>query len=91
MNEQGKQRWIPDKEDRSVVKDPVPVSLLCVELYGEPTWITSGVCRAFFSADSGEAHHKVGLLADVAEYFGGALKTVSMMPPLLVLEDSLCL
>lgn len=43
VDEDGKLGGIAQEEDGSVVKDPVPVTFLCVELHGKPTGVPGTV------------------------------------------------
>jgi hypothetical protein len=51
MNEMREFRWVSDEEDGGVVKNPVPVSFVCLEFDGEATRITSRVWRARLSSN----------------------------------------
>jgi hypothetical protein len=58
---------VPQEEDRGVVKDPIPVTLLGAQLDGESTRITSSVSRARLTTDGGESDGGLDLVAHLAE------------------------
>ena len=51
MNEMREFGGIPDKEDGCVVEDPIPVSLLGLELDSKTSWVASGISRSGFATD----------------------------------------
>lgn len=68
VDEEWKLGWVPQEEDRCVVVNPVPVTLLGIELDGEAAWVASSVCGAFLSSDGRETGDSLGLLADLVEH-----------------------
>jgi hypothetical protein len=52
MDEERELGWVSEEEDGSVVVDPIPVTLLSVELDGETSWISCGIRGAFLTTDS---------------------------------------
>ena len=68
VDEEGKLGWVAEEEDRGVVVDPVPVTLLGVELDGEAAWVASGIWGTLLSSDGGEAGDGLGLLANLVEH-----------------------
>lgn len=58
---------VSDEEDRGIVEHPVPVTLVCPELGGEPTRIASGVGRSRLATNGGETHRHSDLFADRAQ------------------------
>lgn len=71
MDEQREFRRISQEEDWSIVVNPVPVTLVSVELHGEASRIPSSVGRALFASDGRETNYGVGLLANTAEHISG--------------------
>jgi hypothetical protein len=60
---------VPQKEDRCVVGDNIPVALFGPELHGESTRITSAIVRPRLTADGGESDcdgASLALLEDVS-------------------------
>ena len=64
---------VPDEEDWGVVPDQVPVSLLGVELDGEPPGVAGGVGRSRLPPDGGEAGDDGGALPHLGEDVGLAV------------------
>jgi len=54
MDETWEQNRIANEEDRRIVSDTIPDTIVGVELDGESTRIASGVSRATFTTDSRE-------------------------------------
>jgi hypothetical protein len=67
MDEMWELGWIPDEEHGSVIKDPIPVSLVGPELDGKATGIAGGVGGARLTTNGGEADGSADLLAYGAE------------------------
>jgi hypothetical protein len=55
MDEVGKLGWIPQEENRSIVGDHIPVTLIGPELNRETTRITGAIVRTRLAADGGES------------------------------------
>ena len=55
------------KEDRGVVSDHVPVTLLGVKLDGETARITGGVGRSLLTSDGGETSEQGSALANAVQ------------------------
>ena len=68
MDEDGELGGVTDEEDRGVVEDPVPVTLLGVELDRETSGVTSSVWGTLLTTDSREANDSGGPLADASEH-----------------------
>lgn len=62
---------VADEENGRVVVNPVPVSLLGVELDRETSGITSRIGRALLTTNSRETGKSLGLLADLVEHVDG--------------------
>lgn len=72
MDEVGELGGVPQEEDRGVVEDPIPVTLLGAKLHGKSTRITSSVGRTRLATDSGESNGGLDLVANLAkEWLGG--------------------
>lgn len=50
VNEAGKQDWITDEENGSVITDQIPNSFIGVEFQSKSAWITSSISRTAFTA-----------------------------------------
>lgn len=59
---------VADEEDRRVVADQIPDSVLGVELDGESARVADGVGRAALTPDGREANGDRGALSDLAEH-----------------------
>lgn len=55
---------ISDEEDRGVIEDPIPVTLICPELDSEASGITGSVCRSRLPSNSGETDSSADTLSD---------------------------
>lgn len=62
---------ITDEEDGSVVEDPVPVTLLGIELHSKPSGVSSRICGTLLAANSGKSNSQRSLLADTSEHVDG--------------------
>lgn len=49
VNKAGKQDWVPDEKDRSIISNQIPIAFLSVEFYGKATWVSSCISTARFS------------------------------------------
>ena len=78
VDEDGEFGRIPDEENRGVVEDPVPVALLCVELEGKPTGVTSTVWRTLLTTNGRETSEHLGLLANALEHVDDSLSNTPM-------------
>jgi hypothetical protein len=56
---------IADEEDRRVVPHQIPNTVLCVELHGETSRISYGVCAASLTSDGRETHRNRRPLANL--------------------------
>lgn len=65
MDEVGKFGGVPDKENRSVVEHPVPVTFICPQFDSEAARVTSCVSRSRFCTNGGETDCRANLLADL--------------------------
>lgn len=68
--------WVSQEEDRCIVGNNIPVTLLGPELHREPTRVTGAIVRAGLTADSRETYcdgASLALLEDIrqAEIFQG--------------------
>ncbi len=70
MDEIWKLDGVLNEEDRDVVADQVPVTLLGVELDREPTYVARGVDRTGAARHGREAHEYLGLLTDLGQNIG---------------------
>jgi hypothetical protein len=68
MNEHGELARVAEEEDGGVVEDPVPVTLLSVELAGKSSGVASTVRRALFTSDGGKADECLCLFANSLEH-----------------------
>jgi hypothetical protein len=64
MDEEWELGRIPEEEDGCVVVYPVPVTLLCIELDGKASRITSGIWGTLLATDGRETGNARSLLAD---------------------------
>lgn len=67
MDETREKDGVPQKEDGRIVADKVPVPFLRVKLHREASHIAHGICRTFFSSDSGKSHGDGRFLANFGE------------------------
>lgn len=67
VNEVGKLGRITYEENRSIVKDPIPVTVIRFQLDSETTRIASSIRGARLSPDRGETHSSGYSLADLME------------------------
>jgi hypothetical protein len=58
---------IPDEEDRGIVENPIPITLICPKLDGKPTRVTRGISRSRLPADGGETGGRPDLFSDRTE------------------------
>jgi len=72
VNEVGEFCRIADEEHRSVVEDPVHVTLLRPDLDGEASRITSSICTTALTTDGRETDSGASLRADLGEEGGGS-------------------
>lgn len=77
MNQQRKQRWVPNEEDGRVVEHPVPIPFFSEEFDAETAGVARCVCGTLFAAYGREAGYERCFLANVGEDVGVALRTVS--------------
>jgi hypothetical protein len=77
MNQQRKQRRIPNEEHGRVVEHPIPIPFFSEKLHAETTGITRCVCGALFAAYGGEAGYEWCFLAYLGENVGVALMNFS--------------
>lgn len=73
VNEAGEQYGIADEEDRRVVANQIPDTVLRVEFDGETTRIPSGISRSTLTAHRGEANGQRSTLLDLVEHLGGTV------------------
>ena len=78
VDKNGELGGIPNKEDGSVVEDPVPVTLLRIELESKPTGVPCTVRRALFSTYCRETSKHLGFLADSLEHVDDSLDEISL-------------
>lgn len=78
MDEEWKFGGIAEKEDGSVVVDPVPIPFFGIEFDGEASWISCGICTPFLSANSGKSGNTWSLLPNFFEHvYTGLYKSAS--------------
>ena len=65
VDEERKLGRIADEEDRCVIVDPVPVTLLGIKLDRKPSRVASSIRGTLLTADSGETINTWSLLADL--------------------------
>lgn len=73
MDKDGELGRIAKEEDGSIVKHPIPVTLLRVELERKTTRVTGAVWRTLLTTDGGEAGNQLGLLANAQEHVDRSL------------------
>ena len=59
--------WVTDEEHGGVVKHPVEVALLRLDLDGETSGVTSGVRRSRLATDGGETHGDLKFCLEAVE------------------------
>lgn len=68
VDEERELSWVAQEEDGGVVVDPVPVTLLSVELDGEAAGVASSVCGALLTTNGRETGNSLGLLANSLQH-----------------------
>jgi hypothetical protein len=72
MDEERELSGVAKEEDRGVVVNPIPVTLIRVHLDGEAPWVSGSVWGTLLTTDSRETGNAGGLLADGAQHVNGA-------------------
>ena len=67
VNKIGKLQGVPDKENRRVIPDQIPVSLVSIEFHGKSPDISFRVGSTPLPGNRGETHEHVGLLANLGK------------------------
>jgi hypothetical protein len=64
MNEVREFGRISDEENRGIVENPIPVSLICPKLDSKPTGISGGIGRSRLASHGGETDGRTNLLTN---------------------------